>query len=83
MEVATDVVDQHDDSDYGTDDDDDDLTEMFELAATFVQQAVMSGATMFTDADKLSLYGMYKQATSGQCDAPKPGFFDLKGKAKW
>jgi diazepam-binding inhibitor (GABA receptor modulating acyl-CoA-binding protein) len=31
----------------------------------------------------LELYGLYKQATEGDCNTDKPGFFDLKGHAKW
>ncbi|DBB11803.1 TPA: hypothetical protein ACH3X3_005958 [Trebouxia sp. C0006] len=33
--------------------------------------------------DKLILYGLYKQATVGDCNTSKPGMFDPKGKAKW
>ncbi|KAL3151502.1 Acyl-CoA-binding domain-containing protein 2 [Trebouxia sp. C0009 RCD-2024] len=33
--------------------------------------------------DKLILYGLFKQATVGDCDTSKPGMFDPKGKAKW
>ncbi|XP_031569465.1 enoyl-CoA delta isomerase 2, mitochondrial-like [Actinia tenebrosa] len=32
---------------------------------------------------KLKLYALFKQATVGACDAPKPGAFDFVGKAKW
>uniref|UniRef100_A0A2R5L3U8 Putative enoyl-coa hydratase/isomerase n=1 Tax=Ornithodoros turicata TaxID=34597 RepID=A0A2R5L3U8_9ACAR len=32
---------------------------------------------------KLSLYGLYKQATEGKCTASRPGVFDLVGRAKW
>lgn len=32
---------------------------------------------------KLSLYALYKQATVGKCTNPKPGVFDLVGRAKW
>ena len=28
-------------------------------------------------------YALYKQATEGPCGAPKPGFWDVVGKAKW
>jgi len=30
-----------------------------------------------------TLYGLYKQATLGDNTTPRPGFLDLKGKAKW
>ncbi|KAL6046143.1 acyl-CoA binding domain-containing protein 6 [Balamuthia mandrillaris] len=36
------------------------------------------------DTDKqLALYGLFKQASLGRCNAPKPGFFDFVGKEKW
>lgn len=31
----------------------------------------------------LSFYGLYKQATVGKCNIPKPGIFNLQAKAKW
>ena len=32
---------------------------------------------------KLQIYGLFKQATTGPCDKPKPGMMDFVGKAKW
>ena len=32
---------------------------------------------------KLKLYGLYKQATHGDCDTTRPGMLDFAGKAKW
>lgn len=32
---------------------------------------------------KLKLYGLFKQATIGSCNTPKPGMMDFVGKAKW
>jgi acyl-CoA-binding protein len=32
---------------------------------------------------KLELYALFKQATAGRCAAPKPGMFDVVGRAKW
>ncbi|XP_072801847.1 enoyl-CoA delta isomerase 2 isoform X2 [Vicugna pacos] len=32
---------------------------------------------------KLKLYALYKQATEGPCNLPKPGMMDLVNKAKW
>ncbi|XP_005179467.1 acyl-CoA-binding protein-like [Musca domestica] len=31
----------------------------------------------------LEFYGLYKQATVGDCNVAQPGALDLKGKAKW
>lgn len=59
-----------------------DLSEMeqkFGRAATHLQSIV-------SDLDQktlLSFYGLYKQATVGACNTPKPGIFNLQGKAKW
>ncbi|PSC75802.1 acyl-binding [Micractinium conductrix] len=36
-----------------------------------------------TDQDKLDLYGLFKQASVGDVNTPKPGLLDFKGKAKW
>ncbi|XP_062539717.1 acyl-CoA-binding protein [Armigeres subalbatus] len=36
-----------------------------------------------SDADLLEVYGLYKQATVGDCNTDKPGFLDFKGKSKW
>lgn len=33
--------------------------------------------------DKLILYGLFKQATVGDCNTSKPGIFDQKGRYKW
>lgn len=32
---------------------------------------------------KLTLYALYKQATSGDASGKKPGRFDMVGRAKW
>uniref|UniRef100_A0A3P9MWA5 ACB domain-containing protein n=1 Tax=Poecilia reticulata TaxID=8081 RepID=A0A3P9MWA5_POERE len=31
----------------------------------------------------LKFYSYYKQATIGPCNIPRPGFWDVVGKAKW
>uniref|UniRef100_A0A6P7F8J2 Acyl-CoA-binding protein homolog n=1 Tax=Diabrotica virgifera virgifera TaxID=50390 RepID=A0A6P7F8J2_DIAVI len=36
-----------------------------------------------TDNDLLEIYGLFKQATEGDCTTARPGLLDLKGKAKW
>ena len=32
---------------------------------------------------KLKLYGLFKQASVGDCNTPKPGFTDMVNKYKW
>lgn len=51
----------------------------FEAAAAFVA----AHAADLSDDNKLKLYGLYKQGTSGPCTAAKPSFLDFKGRAKW
>eukprot|EP01010_Urceolus_cornutus_P002429 NODE_3115_length_408_cov_174.013928_g2492_i0.p1 GENE.NODE_3115_length_408_cov_174.013928_g2492_i0~~NODE_3115_length_408_cov_174.013928_g2492_i0.p1 ORF type:complete len:122 (-),score=45.86 NODE_3115_length_408_cov_174.013928_g2492_i0:42-353(-) len=36
-----------------------------------------------TDAEKLLVYGLYKQATIGDVNTSRPGMLDFTGKAKW
>lgn len=36
-----------------------------------------------TNDELLNLYGLFKQATLGDCLQRSPGIFDLKGQAKW
>ncbi|XP_078690079.1 enoyl-CoA delta isomerase 2-like isoform X1 [Branchiostoma floridae x Branchiostoma belcheri] len=35
------------------------------------------------NAVKLQIYALFKQATKGACNTPKPGAFDFVGRAKW
>ncbi|XP_068209018.1 acyl-CoA-binding domain-containing protein 6-like [Palaemon carinicauda] len=56
-----------------------------ELEATFTRAAnYLQGLAATLPSEKLLFfYGRYKQALDGPCLAPKPGFFDFKGKQKW
>lgn len=36
-----------------------------------------------TSEELLEIYSLYKQSTVGDNNTPKPGIFDIKGKAKW
>lgn len=54
------------------------LEEKFNKAAEDVKKV-----NTLDDENLLYLYGLYKQVTCGDCNMKKPGFFDIKGKAKW
>lgn len=55
---------------------------MFQAAADTVQALVQAG--QLTDqAIQLQLYGLYKQATCGDCNTTAPPFFQLAAKQKW
>jgi len=51
----------------------------FGRAATYLQSVVSE----LDQKTLLSFYGLYKQATVGACNTPKPGIFNLQAKAKW
>lgn len=55
------------------------LTKNFEKAAKDIKD---SGLKLDNDT-MLSLYGYFKQATVGDCNIEQPGFFDVKGRAKY
>lgn len=65
-----------------TSDFEEDLSEIeqrFGRAATYLQSVVSE----LDQKTLLSFYGLYKQATVGPCNIPKPGIFNLQAKAKW
>lgn len=51
----------------------------FERASIVVKKL----KTKPTNDELLILYGLYKQATSGNCNTPEPSFFQFEAKAKW
>ncbi|XP_021120991.1 acyl-CoA-binding domain-containing protein 6 isoform X2 [Heterocephalus glaber] len=55
------------------------LTELFEKAAAHLQGLIQVASR----EQLLYLYARYKQVTVGNCNTPKPSFFDFEGKQKW
>jgi acyl-CoA-binding protein len=58
---------------------------MADLQADF-DAAVANSKKLATRPDNttlLKIYGLYKQATSGDVTDKKPGFGDMVGRAKW
>jgi len=58
---------------------------MADLKAQF-EAAVATSKTLSERPDNatlLKIYGLYKQATSGDNTEKKPGFSDMVGRAKW
>ena len=55
------------------------LQAQFEIAA----REVMDLAKRPDDKTLLRLYGLYKQATEGNIRGKRPGFTDVKGRAKY
>ncbi|GAA5862349.1 hypothetical protein JCM3774_002487 [Rhodotorula dairenensis] len=55
----------------------------FEEAVKLIAQPPSEGAVQPSQDDKLLFYGLYKQATVGDNNTPKPGMMDFTGKYKW
>ncbi|XP_030630642.1 acyl-CoA-binding domain-containing protein 5-B [Chanos chanos] len=55
----------------------------FEAAVKIMKSLPEDGPFQPSDNMLNMFYGYYKQATAGPCDAPKPGFWDSTGQAKW
>ncbi|CAI4228817.1 unnamed protein product [Auanema sp. JU1783] len=59
------------------------LKDKFQAAVEIVQNLPKDGAVSTTNEEKLTFYSLFKQATVGSCNIPKPGFWNLREKYKW
>lgn len=55
------------------------LVQLFQMTADFISESKYPAP----DILKLQLYGLYKQATVGDCNTPKPAIYEFVAKAKW
>ncbi|GAB9466989.1 hypothetical protein Gpo141_00004349 [Globisporangium polare] len=55
----------------------------FERAAEELRAAVASKRAFVSDAQKIKLYSLFKQATEGDCAKPQPSAFQPVERAKW
>ncbi|RLN95043.1 hypothetical protein BBJ28_00023787 [Nothophytophthora sp. Chile5] len=55
----------------------------FQRSADELKAAGLEGRVSVSDAQKLTLYALYKQATVGDCRSPAPSAFRPVEKAKW
>jgi len=53
------------------------------IGALFHDAAERARSLQPKQDDQLSMYGLYKQVTVGECMTNKPSMFDIAGKAKW
>ncbi|TFJ80911.1 hypothetical protein NSK_007554 [Nannochloropsis salina CCMP1776] len=58
-----------------------DLQQRFEEAAKRIA-AWKPASKEPSDEEKLTVYALYKQATVGDCNTPKPGLLDFTGRRK-
>lgn len=56
-----------------------DLEETFNRAAKYLQSLVSE----LDSGQLLAFYGLYKQATVGPCDIPRPNWYQMQAKHKW
>ncbi|AFZ80575.1 acyl CoA binding protein, putative [Theileria equi strain WA] len=56
------------------------LDQDFQNATKYVAE---TKSMKVTNDQKLSFYKYYKQATVGDCNTERPGFYKLEEKAKW
>lgn len=55
------------------------LEEEFTRATKYIERS----HDQFEQKELLKFYGLFKQATVGKCNVPKPGIFNMTGRAKW
>jgi acyl-CoA-binding protein len=60
-----------------------DVSWAFDAAADALAAEVTAHNPAFSDELKLKFYGLYKQATSGQCRDKQPGIWNPAARAKW
>ncbi|XP_042327824.1 acyl-CoA-binding domain-containing protein 4 isoform X2 [Sceloporus undulatus] len=60
-----------------------DCQKQFEAAVSVIQGLPKNGSYSPSYEEKLRFYSYYKQATVGQCQIPRPGFWDPIGRYKW
>lgn len=56
------------------------LEEKFRIAAEGIRKG---NGDKISNEEKLEVYKYFKQGDKGKNTTPKPGMFDMKGKAKW
>uniref|UniRef100_A0AC34RPC4 ACB domain-containing protein n=1 Tax=Panagrolaimus sp. JU765 TaxID=591449 RepID=A0AC34RPC4_9BILA len=59
------------------------LDEKFQAAVSIVQNLPKEGPVSTSNDQKLKFYSLFKQATIGDVNTPRPGLFSFVEKAKW
>ncbi|KAH9482440.1 Acyl-CoA-binding protein-like protein 3 [Psilocybe cubensis] len=55
----------------------------FDRAVEIVQSLPKTGPIQTDYEEKLTMYSLFKQATAGNVKSPRPGIWDMLGRAKW
>ncbi|XP_042527135.1 acyl-CoA-binding domain-containing protein 4 isoform X1 [Dipodomys spectabilis] len=67
----------------GTEDEEPDCHKQFRAAVSVIQNLPKNGSYRPSYEEMLRFYSYYKQATTGPCLVPRPGFWDPIGRYKW
>ena len=59
------------------------LEQEFEVAALAIKNSDPNAPKRPTNEEKLKFYGLYKQATGGNCDTAQPWALYVEERAKW
>ncbi|KAK0421232.1 hypothetical protein QR680_015126 [Steinernema hermaphroditum] len=59
------------------------LDDVFRAVVDIIHNLPASGPVKVTNDEKLTYYGLYKQATEGPCTKPKPSFWNVIEGYKW
>ncbi|CAJ0942133.1 unnamed protein product, partial [Mesorhabditis belari] len=57
--------------------------EVFRAGVSIIHALPKEGPIKASISEKLKFYSLYKQATEGQCNVPKPGFWNVIESYKW
>jgi acyl-CoA-binding protein len=59
------------------------ISAQFDRAVEIVQSLPKTGPIQTDYEEKLAMYSLFKQATVGNVKSPRPGIWDMLGRAKW
>ena len=59
------------------------IKENFDFAVNQIRNSKQTKSGSPTNEQKLKFYGLYKQATLGKCNTPKPWAIQVEAYAKW
>jgi len=55
----------------------------FDEVCLAIKNLPKDGPQPMSDAERLNMYALFKQANIGDCNTDRPGMLDFTGKAKW
>ncbi|KAG8853897.1 hypothetical protein FRB96_007906 [Tulasnella sp. 330] len=59
------------------------MSAKFQKAVSIIKNLPKTGAVQPSQDEQLKFYGLYKQATEGDVNTPRPGMMEFTAKYKW